>query len=850
MVGNASPTGASPTSPASPDTFCSPTSLSSLSRHQDIHVVDDPQPARRRSFAAYMGPYLNSISPVDRRPSPARSFLSRFALPNRNRARHLADFHINPSEPHRQYSAGDKVYGSVIVTVVKPIRITHLTVSLHGYVRVYKGPTVADRDQANPALSGYPSARYHGNGYASLFQDEQVLAGEGRLEASKYEFRFELQFPEKGLPSSIDFERGTISYMITATMTRPTTINATTTCERKIALVEKIDIGLLPPPRPKMIYVEPISKKSRRRKQAGHERPLVSPDVTDHGSDRDSVTETTTMGVEEQSQDDNDGQGSPVQHDVRSEVSAESGRTSGSNLSDRVLDAHAATALAANAKLQAVDEKTIIATMQLLRGGALAGDAATVRITVQHTKPLKSMHGLIITLYRRGEIDTAPPSSLFADAMSEHDSQRLKKEDHYPRSRTGLSGLSLSSSRSRPHFRKDLSQVVSPLIIDPDTLETTVSATVKVPEDAFPTIKGVPGSMISFRYYVEVVMDLGGRMAHNLQGSNQSRGGGTYRTGSTAVDGSNYMSRGGNIIDTEALRHRNLKGVVWGSLELVMGTVDSTRGKGRSNTLMTYQLRDDSASQDEIISPWSEDVRVENGPRHCIQSAPSTPTPPSQPAPSQGQLLNGQPAAAPPPHAVGLGVGEMAPAYVPPPRLPDEGTLTEKERVRLQEQRLLPSQPPQSPEAGPSRSSAPEPEPNIYDADDEPATVPSTTLAPDSAAAGAETDGVGEGPSAPTLDEIESGQGVDKQELERQRLLREASAPPEFPEDYEAGPSGPRTPRAREAEDHEPSAPVLTEEGEYGAQYTYDTETRADTGGTSSGAYHAARSEPLPRYER
>lgn len=194
----------------------------------------------------------------------------------------------------------------------------------------------------------------------------------------------------------------------------------------------------------------------------------------------------------------------------------------------------------------------------------------------------------------------------------------------------------------------------------------------------------------------------------------------------------------------------------------------------------------------------------------------------------------------------------MAPAYIPPPQLPDESTLTEKERVRLQEQRLLPSQPPQSPEAGPSESAAaPEPEPNIYDAGDEPAVVRSMASAPQSAAAGAEAVGADEAPSAPTLDEVESGQGGDKQELERQRLLQEASAPPEFPEDCEAGPSGQGAPRAPEADDLEPSAPVLTEEDEYGSQYTYATETRAENGATSSSAYRAAVScEPLPRYER
>ncbi|KAL1844556.1 hypothetical protein VTK73DRAFT_2316 [Phialemonium thermophilum] len=66
----------------------------------------------------------------------SRSFFSRFALPIRPRTRNVADFHIRPADPHRKYSAGDHVRGAVILTVLKPIRITHLTVSLHGYVRI------------------------------------------------------------------------------------------------------------------------------------------------------------------------------------------------------------------------------------------------------------------------------------------------------------------------------------------------------------------------------------------------------------------------------------------------------------------------------------------------------------------------------------------------------------------------------------------------------------------------------------------------------------------------------------------------------------------------------------------
>ena len=148
--------------------------------------------------------------PPSSTPSPRPGFLSRFSLPLhlplRNRNRHVADFHIRPDEPHRKYSAGGHVRGAVVLAVVKPLRITHLTVSLHGFVRVFREPTASAKRKAALSLPQGSSDRpqYHGHGLATLFQDEQVLSGEGRLDPGNYEFHFDLLFPETGLPSSID----------------------------------------------------------------------------------------------------------------------------------------------------------------------------------------------------------------------------------------------------------------------------------------------------------------------------------------------------------------------------------------------------------------------------------------------------------------------------------------------------------------------------------------------------------------------------------------------------------------------------------------------------------------------
>jgi hypothetical protein len=142
--------------------------------------------------------------------SSSLSFFSRFALPLRSRTRYIADFHIRPAEPHRKYGAGDQVQGAVVLTVVKPVRITHLVVSLHGYMRVYKGPNIPANepiiDPGEALASSGRSSRQKGvgNGGVRLFQDEQTLSGDGRLEPGRYEFNFNLLFPADGLPTSID----------------------------------------------------------------------------------------------------------------------------------------------------------------------------------------------------------------------------------------------------------------------------------------------------------------------------------------------------------------------------------------------------------------------------------------------------------------------------------------------------------------------------------------------------------------------------------------------------------------------------------------------------------------------
>ncbi|KAI3401692.1 hypothetical protein diail_9356 [Diaporthe ilicicola] len=771
----------------------------------------------------------NASTTLEDQPS-SRSFFSRFALPIRSRStRNVVDFHIRPAEPHRKYGAGDNVKGAVVLTLVKPIRVTHLTVALRGYVRVYKNPNAAN-EPLNPSeldSDGISQFRFLGNGYASLFQDEQVLCADGRLETGRYEFNFDLLFPEKDLPSSIDFERGSIGYTIVATLTRPTSINATTTCDRKLELVEQVDVGTLPAPRPRTIYLQPISKKSKRKRPTGSTvsgggTGIVADGAGESSSDFDSTraVETSTEGslvADDANHDAHQNPRSPVNSDLRSEVSVDSAVSGSTGLSSRERAdpnqiGSLGTVQAGVAKRSVSSkDKTITTTIELMKSGCLPGDTISVKVDVQHTKRIKSLYGVIVTLYRQGRVDSAPPAALFKN-ISKEEQRRLEKEEYYPKSKTGLGGLSLSSAGTCSVFRKDLSQAFSPLIIDPATLTASVTTSVRVPENSFPSIRGVPGEMISFKYRLEVIVDLGGKLANAIQIQQNPRVGpaaGLLMSGREGAAG--LASFDGSLVNTDPLKRE--KGVIYDSFEVIVGTTDTSR-RGKA------VLQDGVAYNENGAWPtgW-EDEGYDMEEAYTQEYAPYP-----EPA-AQYPYWNGgsrEPA-------------EPAPHYIPPPPdFADESRLSEKERVRRAEQRLLPSQPTApAPTAGPSA-------PAGYGGEDDEASP--TAAAVPSAPPPPPTPPTDAAPSAPTLDDLAAGSSApngssagDKQELERQRLLAEASAPPEFPRDDDAGvgsSSGPSAPPMVDG----PSAPILTEEEEYGSYYSHQA-PRASV-------------EPLPAYQR
>ena len=621
--------------------------------------------------------------------------------------------------------------------------------------------------------------------------------------------------------------------MLTSTLTRPTTIAPVSTCDRKIYLIEAIDIAPLRQPKPRVITLEPISKLSRPKHSV-----KKSPTLSDIGT----ITNESNISEEDrpESSDSTVAQlpDEPPRSPAPSDISTVSA-VSSSNVSVRLGGVPPNSKIDKGSTVRSsstsVTDRTITATTELLRGGCLPGDSIPIKITIDHTKPVKSLQGVIITLYRVGRIDTHP-------AIPLGPSQNGKKpvyEDYYPRSRTGLSGLSLSSAGSSHVYRMDLAQTFAPLIIDPVSLSSIIKTSIHVPEDVFPTISSVPGAMISFSYYVEVVIDLRGKLASQdrflprlgMTTASPSTGYNNPPIGRRAGMGDSTPLNGSNIEETDRIRRE--KSVVVCLFEVIVGTRDSERIRARRTEEENIQYS--PVVQDEI-----------DGPAICereVQGLPSE-------SPSQGHAGHEPQNDALQPEAQHILPHRQE--LVPPPQV-EEG-LDEKTQLRRAEERLLPSSPPLDDDCNSMTMPFNLPSaPTAHELHDEfrvggpnaPAYLGSSapsnkTIVPltSNATPHGEHDTVVTAESA-AADNMQD----DKQELERRRLLTEASAPggPSFRDEAESS-------SLNHDSYQSPSAPAFNENDEYqlnNPQGAYSFSPSAPEIPDSHGS-----TEVLPQYQK
>ncbi|KAL8695427.1 MAG: hypothetical protein Q9218_000005 [Villophora microphyllina] len=702
--------------------------------------------------------------------------ISRFNLPTVSKTpRNVSEYAIELEDPYRTFAPGDRIRGHVILNVERPVRITHLTICLHGVVKVLKNGRVSGESSSRwrsylATGQGKWGEAYFGNGLAALFKDEIILAGDGCLSASSYKFEFDLELPTHGLPSSIDvgcssllthagltskqFQHGSISYMLSSILTRPTTLSPTSRCERSIPVRETIDVADLPQPVAQVIPLEMIHRRPRRTKTAViSQKSGCSKSYGDMQSQAPVGHSSTTSQVSDESPQ------SPSVSDISCTSTVSSSRANHESAS--VLTIGHGSGNLDGYSVASSDEATTSpsATVEMLQSGCLPGDTVSVRVAINLTKHFKNPEGIILTLYRECHIDIHPAIPL----GSWQTGKKQEYEDYYPKSRTGLGGLSLSSGGSSRVFRQDISQQSTALYVDKQTLCANVKASLHVPEALFPTISSVPGAMVDFKYYVETIIDLRGKsaiqehilprlsMVNSVPSLSRSESRFNSHKG---YDGVKFpLGSGVSFLETSQIRRE--RGVVTHVSEVVVGTRDSGRNRLKKIDYNRgqYDIRLDSHDSNSraMIDEVDEQVYEFS---HFTQHDNANVS-------HSGHIED---------HTI-----NCAPAHsIPPSEI--ENHVDEKTRLQRAEALLLPSAPPQ---------------------DRHPPSQAYVSQGP-TAPAGFEEDDYNSnmyqpGPSAPAYDRsaspphhpgpstshpsADAGHLEDKQELERRRLQAQVSSP-------------------------------------------------------------------------
>jgi hypothetical protein len=403
---------------------------------------------------------------------------------------------------------------------------------------------------------------------------------------------------------------------------------------------------------------------------------------------------------------------------------------------------------------------------------------------------------VIATLYRLARIDMHPPLPLPNRSGKD---KKMEYEDVYPKSRTGLGGLYFSAASPNSAFRKDLAQSSTMLIVNPNTMTADITTSLKIPDAAFPSISNVPGSMISFTYHVEVVVDLFGKLGETRLWPRLTSSEPTF---SPSSDAGNQITSdwSHSILDTSALRRT--KSVITFEMSLVVGTQDSGR-KRRQNKQAEYQVPENTTlgpeqgwrdwhyhdgayegqHYDEAGYPYYEGYGYDYG--YEPNYYPEYPTP--------------------------------GPEMIAPPHPQEED---EKARLRRLEQLLVPSQPPEEGESSRgavpmaptapdlSLDSAPEGVGHSNDGSRTPSTLNNPAASVTSSTRSGDTVrpySTSPPPLPPPISN--ASHSDDKQELERRRLFAQTSAPPV--EDEAAAP------RSAAVTSMAPTAPTIDEHHEY-----------------------------------
>lgn len=419
----------------------------------------------------------------------------------------IDDFYMELDSPHASWAPGDEISGRIIVASKRNVSNIVITLSLIGHVKINSSASYAKLRPLQKTLFNH-TVQIYGPTHDAL-DDHDLVNG---LNVGEHRFPFVVKLPTKRVFTSLDFGKGSITYVLRACMggvssyvSSPTTLshsigsspmdaspgsdistvgqgahavkaptlrNPPFTAERLITLVCPIDVSKLAPATAKRLILRNNRSNGLLRTQSGNSSLCVN------AGDQDSRLVASILG------DASSEPGPLIARTLSNLASAAASTsaqpspsilTSAAALHANSPSAYLASPVMANrqATVSPPPNNHILVSLEIPQRGYLRGELLPIQLTINHIKMIHDLNGVIITLVRVCRIGSE--SDLGPDI-----------------------------------FRKDLQQLILPMYIDPLTFELQVRASLRVPADAFPTISGCP--LVSFSYFVEVLINLLGKL--------------------------------------------------------------------------------------------------------------------------------------------------------------------------------------------------------------------------------------------------------------------------------------------------------------------------------------------------
>lgn len=433
----------------------------------------------------------------------------------------IADFYILLDNPHKSWLPGDEVSGQIILISKKNLANISITLSLVGFVKI----NASSHSKLRPIkhnLFHHTIDIYGGNTLSSVSDENNDEYSNG-LYKGEHRFPFIVKLPNKRVFTSIDFGKGSITYLLRAALgntnsagnlsktnsnngsvayspsssqgsdsnpNSPSNLinktkylkiinNPSYTSEKFIKLINPIDVAKLPPPKPKKLIIKDprYAKKLSRTQSSTSTINTVNTYSTMSSNNSDNATNVTTAQDQTNSPAlANDASTFPhlqQHHHHHHHHHSEPNQLASQN---------SVTVLTPNSDL--TKPESIKVALEIPQRGYLRGELIPIKFNISHLKKIQDLNGIIITFVRVCRLDNGP------DGMFES-------------------------------FRKDLQQSVIPLYVDPNTFQLEINTSVRVPADAFPTISGCP--LVSFQYFIEVLINLSGKSV-SLDNTEHSKG--------------------------------------------------------------------------------------------------------------------------------------------------------------------------------------------------------------------------------------------------------------------------------------------------------------------------------------